>query len=267
MDNLIATYRYLLIGVFLSCMTAVATAQSEANSTWTNYGSDPGGTRYSTAHQIDRTNVSRLQLAWTYHTGAMQQETNLKRKAAFEATPILVRQQIVSKYSLQPRHRSRSAKRLQAWEYDAQVNLARNYSEVTSRGVSVWRDRKTKSHQPCRLRIFLGTIDGRIIALDGDTGKPCLDFGSKGELDLTQDVALAKEWRGGYEVTSAPAVYKDLVIVGSSIADNWKVDTNVAWCVLMMSERANCVGRGTPPHGLRLRNPVLAELTRGQLSR
>ena len=40
-----------------------------------------------------------------------------------------------------------------------------------------------------------------------------------------KDVDLAKEWTGGYEVTSAPAIYKDLVITGSSIADNWKVDT------------------------------------------
>jgi len=225
MDNPMATYRYLLTGIFLSCLVSVATAQSEANSTWTNYGSDPGGTRYSTAHQIDRTNVSRLQLAWTYRTGAMQQETNLKRKAAFETSPILFDNKLFLStpynhvIALDPQSGSKF------WEYDAQVNLARNYSEVTSRGVSAWRDPKTKSHQPCRLRIFLGTIDGRIIALDGDTGKPCLDFGSKGELDLTQDVALAKEWRGGYEVTSAPAIYKDLVIVGSSIADNWKVDT------------------------------------------
>jgi quinoprotein glucose dehydrogenase len=38
-------------------------------------------------------------------------------------------------------------------------------------------------------------------------------------------VALATEWTGGYEITSAPSIYKDLVIVGSSVADNWKVDT------------------------------------------
>ena len=56
-------------------------------------------------------------------------------------------------------------------------------------------------------------------------GNPCLDFGTKGETSLTKDVDLAKEWSGGYEVTSAPAIYKDLVITGSSIADNWKADT------------------------------------------
>jgi quinoprotein glucose dehydrogenase len=155
----------------------------------------------------------------------MQQKTELKRKAAFEATPILVDNRLFLStpydhvIALDPRTGTK------LWEYDAQVNLAQNRSEVTSRGVSAWQDSKVKSRRPCRLRIFLGTLDGRLIVLDGETGKPCLDFGSKGEVDLTQDVALAKEWRGGYEATSAPAIYKDLVIVGSSIADNWKVDT------------------------------------------
>src|SRR6185436_266337 len=111
------------------------------------------------------------------------------------------------------------------WEYDAQVDLSKNYSEVTSRGVSVWQEPKVKTGKPCQTRIFFGTLDGRLMALDGNTGSPCPDFGTHGAVSLTQDVDLAKEWTGGYEVTSAPAIYKDLVITGSSIADNWKVDT------------------------------------------
>ena len=49
--------------------------------------------------------------------------------------------------------------------------------------------------------------------------------GVKGEVNLAHDAATATEWTGGYQVTSAPAIAKDLVITGSSIADNWKVDT------------------------------------------
>jgi glucose dehydrogenase len=71
----------------------------------------------------------------------------------------------------------------------------------------------------------MGTLDGRLIALDGETGKPCLDFGVKGEVNLALDAATATEWTGGYQVTSAPAIANGLVITGSSIADNWKVDT------------------------------------------
>src|SRR5450432_1339180 len=199
-------------------------AQS-ADAGWPNYGNDPGGTRYSAAHQIDRGNVSQLKLAWTYRTGAMDEKTELVHKAAFEATPILLENKLFlsTPYNHVLALDAQTGAKL--WEYDAQVDLTKNRSEVTSRGVSAWLEPKAKAGQACRLRIFLGTLDGRLIALDGESGKPCVDFGSKGAVDLTQGVDLAKEWSGGYEVTSAPAVAGDLVIVGSSIADNWKVDT------------------------------------------
>ena len=109
-------------------------------------------------------------------------------------------------------------------DFDPHVDLTRNYSEVASRGVSAWRDAKAKPGQPCALRIFLGTLDARLIALDAETGKPCTDFAAAGTFDLSADASTTPEWRGGYQVTSAPAIANDLVITGSSIADNWKVD-------------------------------------------
>jgi len=80
--------------------------QSLPDTTWPNYGNDPGGTRYSSAHQIDRANVGQLKLAWTYRTGAMDVKTDLVRKAAFEATPILIENKPFSQHSLQPRTRT-----------------------------------------------------------------------------------------------------------------------------------------------------------------
>jgi quinoprotein glucose dehydrogenase len=218
-------FLWLLAVTVVPCLTPLASAQSTQDFGWPNYGNDAGGMRYSALQRIDHTNVTHLQLAWTYRTGALQQQTELNRKAAFEATPILVGNKLFLStpydhvIALDPQTGAKF------WEYDAQINLAQNRSEVTSRGVSAWQDSKVKAGRPCHLRIFLGTLDGRLVALDGETGKPCLDFGSKGEVALTQNVALAREWQGGYEVTSAPAIYQDLVIVGSSIADNWKVDT------------------------------------------
>jgi quinoprotein glucose dehydrogenase len=209
----------------LLLFTGSSLAQSAPDTTWLTYGNDPGGMRYSSARQIDRTNVERLHLAWTYRTGAIDEKTELVRKAAFEATPILIENKLFLStpydhvLALDPESGSK------VWEYNAQLDLTKNRSEVTSRGVSAWLDPNADAGRLCRLRIFLGTLDGRLLALDGDTGKPCPDFGSKGIVDLTQGVDLAKEWAGGYGVTSAPAISKNLVIVGSSIADNWKVDT------------------------------------------
>src|SRR5260370_18856335 len=71
------------------------------------------------------------------------------------------------------------------WKYDPGVDRGHGYSEVTSRGVSTWVDSKTKQR-----RIFTGTIDARLIALNAATGKPCENFGDGGHIDLTKDVAL-----------------------------------------------------------------------------
>jgi quinoprotein glucose dehydrogenase len=194
------------------------------NDGWNSYGGDPGGSRYSSASRITRENVAQLKVAWTFHTGASQLQTDLIHKAAFESTPILFDNKLFltspydKVFALDP------ATGEKIWEFDPHANLTRNYSEVTSRGVSAWRDAKAKPGEPCALRIFLGTLDARLIALDAETGKPCGDFATAGTYDLSADASTTPEWRGGYQVTSAPAIANDLVITGSSIADNWKVD-------------------------------------------
>ena len=81
---------WTLTAMALCCWASFAAAQSAPDTGWPNYGNDAGGTRYSAARQIDRSNVAQLQVAWTYRTGAMEQQTEMVRKAAFEATPILV---------------------------------------------------------------------------------------------------------------------------------------------------------------------------------
>jgi quinoprotein glucose dehydrogenase len=90
--------------------------------------------------------------------------------------------------------------------------------------VAAWRDAKASNGAPCKLRIFEGTIDARLIALDGKTGKPCADFGAGGAIDLTRDVAYGPESRGNYQVSSAPTIVGDMLITGSSIGDNGAVD-------------------------------------------
>ena len=213
--------------LLLSCASLSPAQQQKPDAvvgSWSSYGGDPGGSRHSSASQITRENVAQLKVAWTFHTGASQVQTNLIRKAAFECTPILFENKLFltspydQVFALDP------ATGEKIWEFDPHVDLTRNYSEVTSRGVSSWRDGKAKPGTTCALRIFLGTLDARLIALDAETGKPCADFATAGTFDLSADASTTPEWRGGYQVTSAPAIGNDLVITGSSIADNWKVD-------------------------------------------
>ncbi len=111
------------------------------------------------------------------------------------------------------------------WSFDPKIDLHGPYSEgLVSRGVTLWTDPGKAEGDACRRRVFLATIDARLFALDAATGQPCADFGVGGQIDLTRGVANIIR-RGEYEETSAPAVAEDLVIVGSSIADNDRVDS------------------------------------------
>jgi len=193
-------------------------AQGKPDVGWPNYGNDGGGTRYSTAAQIDRSNVAQLKTAWTYRTGALPHDQELDKKAAFEATPILVDGKLFLSTPYDHVIALNPETGTKLWEFDPKLELPYGSSEVTSRGVSAWREPRAKAGKPCALRIFIGTLDARLIALDGATGKPCSDFGSDGEVDLTNSVKLRDP--GDYQVTSAPAIVKDLVITGASLGDN-----------------------------------------------
>jgi quinoprotein glucose dehydrogenase len=207
----------------LTCLLAcpfVASAQNskDAEATWPQYGGDPAGSRFSPATQINRANVSQLKVAWTFRTGALPHDPDLDKKAAFEATPILVDGKLflTTPYDHVFALNSQTGEKI--WDFDPKLELPYGASEVTSRGVSAWHDPHAKPNQPCALRIFFGTLDARLIALDGATGRPCSDFGEAGEVDLTTGVKLRDP--GDYQVTSAPAIIGDLVITGSSIGDN-----------------------------------------------
>jgi quinoprotein glucose dehydrogenase len=203
---------------FLLLFPMLAKAQSAPDAGWPNYGNDAGGTRYSPARQIDRGNVAQLRVAWTYRTGALPFDDDLDKKAAFEATPILVEGKLFLSTPYDHVIALNAVTGAKIWEFDPKLEHPYGFSEVTSRGVSAWRDSAAKPGNVCALRIFIGTLDARLIALDGATGKPCVDFGTAGEVDLTNEVKLRDP--GDYQVTSAPAIYKDLVITGSSEGDN-----------------------------------------------
>src|SRR5215510_11789971 len=199
----------------------VAAGAAKQESGWPAYGRDPGGSRYSPLAEINRENVNNLKVAWTYRTGAADVKAASARKAAFEATPILADGllYLTTPYSrviaLDP---STGAER---WTFDPQLKLDRGYSEVTSRGVAAWPGPDDK--RKVARRIFVGTLDARLIALDAATGKPCADFGENGQIDLTRDVGIGDQ--GNYQITSPPAVIGNAVVVGSSIADHLGVES------------------------------------------
>jgi quinoprotein glucose dehydrogenase len=196
---------------------------------WPSYGGDAGGSRYSSLTQIDKHNVSQLKIAWEIHTGDVSDGSDGRSKSEFEATPIVaggtmfVTTPFNRVLALDPETGK------EKWNFDPKIDLRVRYSEgLVNRGVSYWPgsgEAQTGEAQtgPCTRRIFLATIDARLFALDAVTGNPCSDFGVAGQIDLTQGISNITR-PGEYEETSAPAIVDDLVIVGSSIADNDRVD-------------------------------------------
>jgi quinoprotein glucose dehydrogenase len=219
----------LATALLVSSCTGIQFSSSESPdgsiANWPYYGGDPGGSRYSPLTQINKSNVARLEVAWEYHTGDVSDGSGGRRKSAFETTPIVADGTM---YLSTPFNRVIALDPdtgQEKWSFDPQIDLDAPYSEgLINRGVALWSDPSGPARDTCRRRIFLATIDARLLAIDAATGQPCADFGERGQIDLTRGIANIIR-RGEYEETSAPAIAGDLVIVGSGIADNDRVDS------------------------------------------
>ena len=186
---------------------------------WPVYGMDAGGTRYSPLDQITPQNVHLLETAWTYRTGEDYTDTEHSGRAAFEATPILL--DGVLYLSTQTNRIIALAPETgeELWVFDPEIDINSGlFAEFTSRGVSAWKDEQTGS-----IRIFVGTIDARLIAIDAETGKVAPEFGNGGQIDLSKGVGEVQ--RGMYSVTSPPVIIGDVLVVGSAIGDNRRVES------------------------------------------
>src|SRR5260370_27645983 len=106
------------------------------------------------------------------------------------------------------------------WTYDAHVNHGGNWGDFATRGVSTWVDPRAAAGAPCQRRIYLSTIDARIIALDAKTGAACAGFGAGATIDLRHALHNTPFEAEEYQLTSPPAVINGMIVSGSSVADN-----------------------------------------------
>ncbi len=186
-------------GIALALLAAYGALDAQSgrpNGEWRSYGRDPGGARSSPLNQITRDNVGRLAQAWVYHHGEPLPAAG-REGAAFESTPLVVGDLL---YLTSPSGRvialdpENGAER---WTFDPK--LARPAGSARHRGLAYWESRGDR-------RIFVGTLDGRLVALDALTGRAKAAFGDSGQIQLAADLSLR----------SPPAIFRDLVIVGSA---------------------------------------------------
>ena len=153
--------------------------------------------------------VDRLAVRWIYDT---RESTEPLRpgtdRPAFEATPVYAddRLYLSTPGGLVIALDADTGKEI--WRVDLKIRRDANYSDFASRGVAVADD-----------LVYAATVDARLVCLNRD-GSFCERFGSRGQVNLTEGLRRKPEWAGEYGVTSPPALYRDLLIVGSSVADN-----------------------------------------------
>jgi len=212
-------YAYIPLCLLLTCGVAAGQAGPVfSGQEWQSYGQDPGGMRFSPLKQINQTNVQQLQRAWTYEL-PRNPSTDI---VAFESTPLMADDVL---YFATPTGQAialdaETGKQL--WLFDPFSGDKGNRRPVVNRGVAYWEGRSLIAcggeDGSVDRRIFYVTPDARLFALNPATGNPCPGFGKEGAIDLREGVASA--WPElEYGDTSPPVIYKDLVILGSSVQE------------------------------------------------
>ncbi len=182
---------------------------------WTAYGNDRGGSRYSPLGQITPANVGGLQKAWTFHTGPLPSSL---AKPSFQVNPLKVgnRLYICTGYddviALDPETGR------QVWRFRPRADSHGIYGTVC-RGVTYYR--VPGATGPCAERIYVATVDARLIAIDAASGTRCAGFGQGGDVSLLAGMGTVE--KGYYFVTSPPALVRGRLVLGGWVTDGQHV--------------------------------------------
>jgi quinoprotein glucose dehydrogenase len=200
--KLITQVRILIpiVTVSLLCSYSVFGKKGDAGEgrDWPAYGGHPGGTRYSPLKQITRTNVSRLQVAWTYDTADGPGDP--------QTQPIVVDGVL---FGVTPRHKvvalDASTGRL-LWRFDSGIA-----GRGPNRGLVYWADGNDR-------RIF-AAVQSYIYALDARTGKPIPNFGPEGRIDVRENLGRDPQ-KQSIALTTPGIIFEDLLIIGGRLPES-----------------------------------------------
>jgi len=154
-------------------------------------------------------NVQRLSLAWTYDTRDSTDRLGGDKPPAFEATPTYADGRLYLSTPLGTVAALDAETGVEQWRVNLGVATNHGYSDPANRGLALKGD-----------HLYVGTIDARLVCLQRRDGSRCPRFGVNGQLDLTQGLRHPPQRPGEYGTTSRPALWRNLVIVGSNVADN-----------------------------------------------
>ncbi len=171
---------------------------------WTVYGGGPDGLRYSALRQINRDNVQKLQVAWTFDTGDVFPGSEM------QCNPIVAHGLL---YATTPKARLialDAATGKQRWSFDPNQGK-KIFGKVRNRGVTYWEEGEDQ-------RVFF-VVRQYLYAVDARTGKLILGFGDSGHVDLRQGLGREPQTLS-VSATSPGVVYRDLLIIGSIVSED-----------------------------------------------
>ena len=180
-------------------------------------------------NQINEQNVKDLKVAWTFRTGDLK-SGNDSGETTNQVTPIKIGNDMYMCTTHQWLIALDPATGKEKWRFDPKLKADKSYQHLTCRGVSYFDaantdgfatslQNKTSSSTECPRKIILPVNDGRLVAVNADTGKACSDFGTNGQVDLQKDMPYA--YPGGYNPTSPPVVTGTTIVIAGSVTDNY----------------------------------------------
>ena len=204
---IVMTMRYpialALVGATVASASPVFAQTGALDGEWRFYGGDGGHTQYTGLDQIDRGNVTALQVVWRWKAENSAADPFFN----FESTPIMIGGILYTTTGASEVAAVDAETGQTMWLFTpppkASGDTERSLSpQGSGRGVAYWTDGE-------QARIFHSVSDGRLVALDANTGEPVAGFGEGGYVDLSQDID-----RPGAQVRciSTPIVSNDVVV-------------------------------------------------------
>jgi quinoprotein glucose dehydrogenase len=202
---------------------------------WNTFHGQLNAQKYSPLTQIDASNVGKLKLAWSYHTGDVSDGKGGRPATVWSATPIYANDTL---YLGTPFYRIIALDPETGhvrWTFDSHSTLkALTQPALKNRGVSYWQAAQPVAGQACQKIVYLGTMDARLFAVDADTGKPCAGFGNNGVVDVDQWNNDKGAWP--LSLLQPPTVTGDHLILGWGGKD-WALEHAPAGKVFALNAR------------------------------
>lgn len=177
--------------IILASLAFTVPAAADQTS-WTHFHGDLASTKFADVESFTPQTVSRLERAWEVRTGDVSDGTDELPESVWSATPVYANGTL---YLSTPFYRVLAldpATGEERWSYDSQSTLeALTQPALKTRGVAYW---ESGDAGPCEKRVYLGTMDAHLHALDADTGELCTGFAEDGILNVDQWNTVNDVW-------------------------------------------------------------------------